>query len=54
LADNSIEEMADVLEVIYAICNLKDITNQQLEECREKKAEERGGFSKRIILKEVV
>ncbi|MDY4809720.1 MAG: nucleoside triphosphate pyrophosphohydrolase, partial [Bulleidia sp.] len=47
-ADGSIEEMADVLEVLQAICIARGYTLQQLEEVRRKKAAERGGFKKRI------
>ena len=44
----SIEEMADVLEVLQAICIARGYTLKQLEEVRRKKAAERGGFKKRI------
>ena len=47
-ADKSVEEMADVLEVLQAICIARGYTLQQLEEVRRKKAAERGGFKKRI------
>jgi predicted house-cleaning noncanonical NTP pyrophosphatase (MazG superfamily) len=46
------EELADVLEAIYAICNLRKISLGQLEEIRKRKAAERGGFSKRVLLEE--
>lgn len=44
-----IEELADVLEVILALKELPEYKN--VEEIREKKCIERGGFVKRIILK---
>lgn len=50
LNNPSIEEAADILEIIKAICELKNINISNLEEIRQKKAEERGGFNKRIIL----
>ena len=50
LEDPSVEEMADVLEVIKAICSLKGVDISKLEEVRLKKAKERGSFDKRIIL----
>ncbi len=50
LANPSVEEAADVLEVIQAICALKGIDISKLEEIRQKKADERGGFKDRIIL----
>lgn len=48
----TIEEMADILEVIYAICGHKKFDRKMLEAARKKKAEERGGFKKKIILEE--
>ena len=50
LAKPSVEEAADVLEVIQTICDLKGVDLGNLEEVRKKKAEERGGFKQRIIL----
>lgn len=50
LDDPSVEEVADVLEVVYAICKLKNIDLDDLEEFRLKKSEDRGGFDDRIIL----
>ena len=47
-ADGSIEEMADILEVLQAVCIARGYTLRQLEEVRRKKAEERGGFNKHI------
>lgn len=49
LADDSIEELADVLEVITAICAAKKISRSQLEKERLKKRKARGGFTKRIV-----
>lgn len=48
------EELADILEVIYAICDFKKINRQKLELLRKKKAKKRGSFKKRIILDEVL
>jgi predicted house-cleaning noncanonical NTP pyrophosphatase (MazG superfamily) len=50
--ENSEEELADILEVIDAICEHKKIDKKRLEQMRAKKAEERGGFRKKIILEE--
>lgn len=53
LEDTNIEEeLADVLEVIRAICEFKGIDPTGLEKLRDKKAEERGGFGARIVLEE--
>jgi predicted house-cleaning noncanonical NTP pyrophosphatase (MazG superfamily) len=46
----SVEEAADILEVLQAICTSKDIDMSKLEEIRQTKANERGSFKKRIIL----
>lgn len=50
MKDSNEEELADILEVIYAICDFKKINKKNLEELRIKKAVKRGGFSKKIIL----
>lgn len=46
----SVEELADILEVIYKISELKGITKQNLEEIRIKKEHERGGFKDNLFL----
>lgn len=51
-SDRTIEELADILEVIYAIGEYQGVTKETLEEMRLKKREARGGFEKRIILDE--
>ena len=52
--DQSIEELADLLEVIRAAAAAHGYTFEALESVRVKKAIERGGFEKRILLKEVI
>ena len=52
LKDSNEEELADILEVIYAICDFKNFDKGKLELLRKKKAEERGGFKDKIILDE--
>lgn len=49
----SLEELADLLEVIDAVVKARGYTWEQLNAIRKKKKEERGGFEKRILLKEV-
>lgn len=49
-ADKSIEELADVLEVLYAICNARGYTLDELESKRLEKSINRGGFEKRLFL----
>lgn len=46
-----IEELADMLEVIYAIVSAKGVSIEELEAVRRDKAEKRGTFSERILLK---
>jgi len=50
--DGSEEELADILEVIYAICDFRKIDREKLELARKRKAKERGGFKSKIILDE--
>ena len=51
-ADKSIEEMADILEVLYAICEARGYTIEELLEVKKRKFENRGGFSDKIFLLE--
>ena len=51
--DEREEEIIDILEVIYAICDFKGIDKQKLEELRKKKALEKGAFKNRVILEEI-
>ena len=48
--DKKPEELADILEVIYKIAQLKGISKEDLEKIRIKKLEERGGFEKNLFL----
>lgn len=48
----SADEAADILEVIYAICDELGIDKNTIEPIRQKKTEERGAFKSRIILEE--
>ncbi len=47
-ADKSIEEMADVLEVLNAICVARGFSLEELEQVRREKCEARGAFKDRI------
>lgn len=53
LEESNEEELSDILEVIDSICNFKNFDKGKLNEIKEKKKEERGGFEGRIILDEV-
>lgn len=48
----SLEELADLLEVMYAVVKARGWSLEELEQIRKEKAEQRGGFEKRILLKE--
>ncbi len=48
-SDNDREELADILEVLYALARQAGTDQQQLEDLRAAKAERRGGFADRII-----
>jgi predicted house-cleaning noncanonical NTP pyrophosphatase (MazG superfamily) len=48
-SDNDREELADILEVLYALARQAGTDQQQLEKLRAAKAEKRGGFADRII-----
>ena len=52
--DQNIEELADLMEVIYAAAIARGYTLEQLEQVRADKAEKRGAFEKKILLKEVI
>ncbi len=52
-SDKNLEEMADVLEVLQAICVARGYTLEDLEVMRKKKADERGGFDKKVYLESV-
>lgn len=53
LDDEEIKELADVIEVILAICDYNNIGFDEIEKIRQQKLIERGSFSKRIILDDV-
>ena len=51
--DKSIEELADLLEVIYAVVAARGYSVEELERLRLEKAEKRGAFEKKLLLKSV-
>ena len=52
-ASGNPEELADVLEVVYAIAINSGIHKVQLESMVQKKRNEKGSFEKRIVLDEI-
>lgn len=49
----NLEELADLMEVIYAAAAARGYTPEQLEQARAEKAAERGKFENRTLLLEV-
>ena len=52
-ADKSLEELADMLEVMYAIAAARGYSAMELEKVRADKSKERGGFESRLFLETV-
>ena len=53
LYDKSMEEIADLLEVIHAVVSARGSTMDEVEQIRLLKKEKRGGFENRIFLESV-
>ena len=51
--DQNVEELADLLEVIYAAAKARGYSAEQLEAVRAEKAAKRGAFEKKILLVQV-
>lgn len=45
-----IEELADLMEVLYAIVGCKGMSTEEFEKLRLSKREKRGGFDERLLL----
>lgn len=48
--DKDVTELADILEVIYRIVELKGVSKEELEKIRITKNSERGSFDKNLFL----
>ena len=46
----SVEELADILEIIYRISELKGTSKEQLDKLKDKKSQERGTFKDNLFL----
>ena len=53
LEDKNLEELADVMEVLFGLAEALGYSEEQLLKVRDKKREERGGFKEGIVLKPV-
>ena len=52
--DQNIEELADLMEVIYAAAEARGYSVEELEAVRLDKVEKRGAFKEKILLREVI
>ena len=50
----SLEELADLLEVMRAVAAARGSSMEEVEKIRQEKARKRGGFEKKILLEKVV
>lgn len=50
----NIEELADLVEVVYALLDYKGVSPEQFDAIRTSKNVERGSFKKKLLLKEVI
>ena len=53
LEDNNVEELADIVEVIYGILDFKNVSIEEFEIIRKNKVNKRGAFNKKIFLEKV-
>ena len=51
LEDKNLEELADVMEVLFGLADSLGYSEEELLEARDKKRGERGGFKDGIVLK---
>ena len=54
LESGEIEELADIVEVIYGILDAKNISIEEFENIRKEKVKKRGAFKEKIFLKKVL
>ena len=54
LESNNIEELADIVEVIYGILEVKNISIEEFENVRKSKVQKRGAFKEKIFLEKVI
>ena len=50
IEDNNVEELADIVEVVYGILDSMDVSIEEFEKVRLSKVEKRGAFKDRIYL----
>jgi len=52
-SSESPEELADILEVMYAMCKHRNFSMDSIEQVRRMKAQKKGSFDKKIVLRGV-
>ncbi len=50
IEDNNVEELADIVEVVYGILDSMDVSLEEFESVRKAKVDKRGAFKDRIYL----
>jgi predicted house-cleaning noncanonical NTP pyrophosphatase (MazG superfamily) len=50
LHSGKVEELADLVEVVYALVQAAGMSRDAFDQIRERKARERGGFERRLFL----
>ena len=50
VSDEAIEELADILEIVYLLSKYKGVSPEKLEEFRQFKSKERGSYEKGFVL----
>jgi len=53
LYDQNVEEIADILEVIEAICNINNFKLKDILKIKEQKKKANGGFDNKIVLEKI-
>lgn len=54
LEDNCIDELSDILEVLFTIAKVKGYSDDEIALCREKKNKKNGLFQKKLFLEKVI
>ncbi len=54
LKDNCLEEICDILEVVKAITNVMNISDEEIKKARESKVIKNGAFNNKILLEKII
>lgn len=54
LEAGTLDELADIIEVIYALASNRGCNREELDSIRESKTHKRGGFTQRVFLEKVI